>query len=149
VEEGNLSLSQELSASIEELNEQYDIATESAELKEGEVVGTVEELLYEMITISGNYPAYLLGRTVGMGKVQDFIEDNGWDDSKVGDPPMTTAADIADFFEKLYGGDIVSRAASGAMLELLSEQRLNDRIPAGLPENTRVAHKTGELEGYK
>src|SRR5690606_21676734 len=40
IKEGNLSLSQELSASNEELKEQYDIATESAELKEGEVVGT-------------------------------------------------------------------------------------------------------------
>jgi len=149
IEEEELTITRKLSANVEELNKQYDIATESAELTEGEVGGSVGELLNRMITISGNYEAYLLGRTVGMSNVQNFIEENGWDNSRVGSPPQTTARDIADYFEKLYFGELVSEDASSEMLELLSQQRLNDRIPAGVPENTRIAHKTGELEGYK
>ena len=31
------------------------------------------------------------------------------------------------------------------MLEILAAQRFNEMIPAGLPEGTRVAHKTGEI----
>ena len=33
------------------------------------------------------------------------------------------------------------------MLDLLLLQRVNDRIPAQLPEGTPVAHKTGDLVG--
>ena len=31
------------------------------------------------------------------------------------------------------------------MIAILERQHFNDRIPAGLPEGTRVAHKTGEI----
>ena len=32
------------------------------------------------------------------------------------------------------------------MLVLLLNQRVNDRLPANLPANTKVAHKTGNLD---
>lgn len=149
VEGGKLEIDTELSGDIVELNEKLDIASESAELSEGEVSGTVEDLLYEMITISGNYPAYLLGDTIGMSNVASLMREYGWNDSHLGSPPETTAQEIADFFEKLYQGELVSEDASEEMLKLLKQQRFNDRIPAGVPENTVVAHKTGELDGYK
>jgi beta-lactamase class A len=48
--------------------------------------------------------------------------------------------------EKLYKGEFVG---SGEMLKLLKKQQINDRIPKYLPNQTEVAHKTGELEGAK
>ena len=36
---------------------------------------------------------------------------------------------IAEKFEKLYNGEIVSKSASNEMLEILKKQELNDRIP--------------------
>ena len=39
----------------------------------------------------------------------------------------------------------VSERASEQMLEILHDQRFRSGIPAGLPEDTRVAHKTGEM----
>ncbi len=35
------------------------------------------------------------------------------------------------------------------MLEILKRQRINDRIPKYLPDDLEVAHKTGELDGFK
>ena len=35
------------------------------------------------------------------------------------------------------------------MIDILKEQTLNDRIPKNLPQQTEVAHKTGELFGFK
>ena len=38
---------------------------------------------------------------------------------------------------------------SKRMLDLLSQQRLNDRIPKYLSDDVEVAHKTGEIGGFK
>lgn len=149
IEEGNLSLNTELEGKIEELNTDFDIASESAEFDEGEVSGTVEELLEDMITISDNYKALLLAKTVRMSNVAALLKEYGFKYSKTGSPPRTTASDIAEFYTKLYRGEIVSSDASQLMIDILLRQRLNDRIPEPLPENTKVAHKTGELGGYK
>ena len=59
---------------------------------------------------------------------------------------ITTARDIATLFEMLVNGTVVSADDSAEMLDLLSGQQINDRIPAELPNGTRVAHKTGDLD---
>jgi len=60
---------------------------------------------------------------------------------------VTTAADIADLYLMLVNGLIISETASQEMLALLEHQQINDRIPAYLPTDTIVAHKTGNLDG--
>lgn len=60
---------------------------------------------------------------------------------------VTTAADIAELYLMLVNGQIVSESVSQEMLALLEDQQINDRIPAYLPEDTVVAHKTGNLDG--
>lgn len=59
---------------------------------------------------------------------------------------LTTAADMAHLFEQLLSGTVISQADSADMLTLLSEQQINDRLPADLPPGTKVAHKTGDLD---
>ncbi len=49
--------------------------------------------------------------------------------------------------QELVNGKVVSPKASEEMLALLAAQQISDRLPAWLPEGTRVAHKTGNLEG--
>lgn len=60
---------------------------------------------------------------------------------------VTTAADIAALYVMLINGQLVSESASEEMLLLLEDQQINDRLPAYLPEDTVVAHKTGNLDG--
>lgn len=56
-----------------------------------------------------------------------------------------TARDVAAFLRLLYQEKLVSPAASRKMLDILSNQRLNGKIPFYLHEKgIRVAHKTGE-----
>lgn len=59
---------------------------------------------------------------------------------------ITTPRDIATLFQMLVNGTVVSADASSEMLDLLAKQQINDRLPAGLPAGTRVAHKTGDLD---
>jgi beta-lactamase class A len=60
---------------------------------------------------------------------------------------LTTPRDIATFFSGLLAGRVISVEASWAMLDILSRQVVNDRFPWLLPEQTWIAHKTGNLAG--
>lgn len=148
IEDGKLTRDKELSMSIEELNRIFNLG-EDAEQTEGAISRTVQEAVEQMITISHNYSALLLTYTVKNASVKKFLLDNHLTASNTGSPPRTTAKDTADYYEKLYKGQLVSEAASKEMLEILKRQQLNDRIPKYLPEATVVAHKTGELGAVK
>jgi hypothetical protein len=59
----------------------------------------------------------------------------------------TTAADVARFFERARAGTLLGpggESASAELYGLLRDQQVNDRLPAGLPPGTPVAHKTGD-----
>jgi beta-lactamase class A len=120
----------------------YDLAA-------GEVV-TVEEALHVMISISSNSAAYALARTVGgWGVVDSAAEEIGMLNTDWDDGYWSTPEDMMRFFELLADRELVSRDASDRMVELLLEQDINDRIPALLPEEVKVAHKTGELDNVR
>ena len=42
-------------------------------------------------------------------------------------------------------GRAVSASADSQMVEILAAQEFNSMIPAGLPDGTKVAHKTGSI----
>ena len=148
IEKGELSLEDNIGFGAQTINERLDIASESAEITEGFVGNTVKGALNRMITISDNYSAHILYLTIGWSKVGDFLEEYEFTNSNT-DNLQTTALDILDYYEKLYKGEIVNKELSDEMLEILKKQELNDRIPKYLPENTVVAHKTGELGAVK
>lgn len=150
IENGTLEKNQVAAASIEELNQQHNIASEEAELTEGDIRRTIDDAMEEMITISDNYSALLLTSTVKSSSIRDFLQTYGLTESVVGNKlPETTASDIGKYFELLYNKKIVNDIYSEEMMARLKRQRLNDRIPKELPENIQVAHKTGELYGFK
>lgn len=110
---------------------------------------SVADAIEKMITVSDNDAAITLYEHMGHEEVEKFLQNNGFTASSFLSPPITTAHDIAQYYEKLYKGQIVNREYSQKMLDVLFRQRLNDRIPKYLPANTRVAHKTGELDTFK
>jgi beta-lactamase class A len=57
----------------------------------------------------------------------------------------TTARALLTLMGAIAAGKAVDRAASDEMIAILERQHFNDRIPAGVPPGTRVAHKTGEI----
>lgn len=56
---------------------------------------------------------------------------------------MTTAADLHLFFSKLYKEEL---PGSELMLEILKKQQVRGRFERYLPEETVIAHKTGDLD---
>lgn len=148
IEKGMLKEDEILSQDVSLLNEKFNIASESAEMTEGKITLSVKAAMEQMITISQNYSALVLTEKLKLSSVAAFLTENGFRESTVGtdgSQPTVTSADMALFFEKLYKGELVDEESTEKMLGLLKRQRLNDKLPKYLPQETIIAHKTGEL----
>ena len=107
---------------------------------------TVREALGAMITYSDNTSAFLLLDRVGLGNIHRDLQALGLTESAFRHEDVTsTAADMVTFLEMVVLGAAVSREASQEMLDLMLAQQVRDRLPALLPPDTEVAHKTGNL----
>lgn len=145
IQSGELDPEEKMSRTIADLNQTFGIDPENAELTSGGITMTVNQALTQMITISHNYAAMLLTEKNKLSTVRQFLTENGFKDSAVGGDPKTTALDMLKFYEKLRSGQLANQENTDKMLELLKKQRLNNKLPASLPEGVTVAHKTGEL----
>jgi beta-lactamase class A len=152
IQNGQLKRDQVLSQDVVTLNKKFSIDPEFAELTEGSVTFTVGEALNQMITISHNYAALLLTEKIRLTTVADFLKSNNLYESAVGisgGVPTSTAYDIGLFLEKLYSGEFANQQYTDEMISLLKKQQLNDGLPKLLSVKSEVAHKTGEIDGFK
>lgn len=121
---------------------------------ETRTLGQLSEL---MITVSSNLATNLLMEKLGVDNIRAGVHALGADgmnvlreleDSKAfqqGLNNTTTARALLQLMEAIAHGKAVDPEASRQMAAVLERQTFNDRIPAGLPAGTRVAHKTGEI----
>jgi beta-lactamase class A len=117
----------------------------------------VRELLQRMIVRSSNLATNQLIELVGAANVTATAHAlgasrlsvlRGVEDQKAFDKGMintTTSADLAALLEGIEKGTVLSAGNSSVMRDILLAQEFNEKIPAGLPAGTKVAHKTGEI----
>ena len=118
--------------------------------KNGAMPNETKEAIERMMVISSNEDGQFLSSTYGWENLTQWAHDHGFFDTNLSEiPPVTSARDIARFFKVLWKGELVSEEASEDMLRILFDQRLNDRIPKYLPSDVRIAHKTGEIDGWR
>lgn len=110
-----------------------------------------------MITRSSNLATNLLIERLGVEKIRATTASFGAEDLHVlrgvedikafraGQSNSTTARALLRLLEAIGQRRAVSPAASRAMIDVLGRQQFDDAIPAGLPPNARVAHKTGQI----
>lgn len=120
---------------------------------------TLAALVYKMIIASSNLATNIVVELVGAGKVTQTMSElgaknirvlRGVEDSKAFEKGLNntvTAYDLMLIYEKMAAGEIVNHNASQAMIAILSDQQYNTIIPARLPSNIKVAHKTGNITG--
>jgi beta-lactamase class A len=118
---------------------------------------TISALLYQMIIVSSNFATNLIIQKVGAQNVTQSMRQMGAKDIQVlrgveddkafekGLINTTTAHDLALIFEKIATGQAVNAEASQAMINILLDQKFNEIIPALLPADVKVAHKTGSI----
>jgi beta-lactamase class A len=122
---------------------------------------SVRDLIHQMITVSSNLATNILIGLVGAEKVTSTMRDLGADDIEVlrgvedakaferGMNNRTNAYDLSLIFDAIAEGRAVDQSSSDAMVEVLLGQKFRDLIPALLPQDVRVAHKTGNITGVE
>jgi len=115
----------------------------------------LRELVRLMITQSSNFATNLLIQKVSAERVTTFMRELGAPDIVVLRGPednrafalgmnnVATAYGLMHLLRRLANGQVVSSIASQEMIEMMLGQTFNEGIPTGLPEEVRVAHKTG------
>jgi beta-lactamase class A len=109
---------------------------------------TIDGCLTIMINISDNDCGRALGTILGWGTQNQALGLEGYKQTDLSSPQQTSAADVAQLLERLYNSTLVSAGSGAEFLALLKSQRVNNRLPVGLPTGTAIAHKTGDLDGY-
>jgi len=109
---------------------------------------TIKTLAHLMMQKSDNTAAYLLGRQViGMDKIQQLIDSWGMTQTDM-ENNKTSNADVSRLMDKMYREKIANKALTLEMLSFLKDGTIEDRIPALLPKDTTVYHKTGNGVGF-
>lgn len=116
-------------------------------------------LCYRAIVRSSNLATNLVLEVVGLDAVAATLEaagstrstvTRGIEDTAARDAALqniVTAADLAGQLQALAAGTLCSPDGTREILDVLAAQQINDAIPAGLPPGTKVAHKSGWVEG--
>jgi beta-lactamase class A len=126
------------------------------------LVGTqlpLSELVYQMIIMSSNLATNIIMEMVDGKKVTQTMRDlgakdilvlRGVEDQKAYDKGLsntTTAYDLMLIFNQMAEGKIINQKACDDMIRILLDQKHNTLIPAFLPKEVKVAHKTGTITG--
>lgn len=122
---------------------------------------TYSELNYRMITLSSNLATNILIEILTPTKIMETMKLIGANNIKIirgvedilafrnGLNNTTTAFDLYKVLEAIYQMKITNESCSKEMIRILSEQKHNDLIPALLPSEIKIAHKTGWITGVK
>jgi beta-lactamase class A len=135
-------------------------ATDDSESDLYKAVGqtrTLGQLCELMITVSSNLATNLLVEKLGVDNIRATVHSlhadgmsvlRGVEDNKAYEKGMNntaTARGLLILLEAIAKGQAIDPDSSRQMVDILTRQKFNEAIPAGLPAGTRVAHKTGEL----
>ncbi|MBV8198430.1 MAG: serine hydrolase [Candidatus Eremiobacteraeota bacterium] len=118
---------------------------------------SVEALLAKMIDISDNTATNMLIRLVGRRSINakmaelglqrtHLAQDVRTDEWAIRRALRTSAGDLVHLLALMAHGELVDEWSSKEMIALLEADRINTLLPAPLPENIPIAHKTGSLE---
>lgn len=123
-----------------------------SKLLDNKTVFTTRDLIVLTMTISDNSATNQLIDVVGRDEIDSQIDEIGLQNTefkhkmmiKEGKGPnLTTASDISKLLEMLYKKDL---PGSEDLLEIMNHANITDRIMAFIPNDVRVAHKTGSLQ---
>ena len=118
---------------------------------------TIYELSYEMITKSSNLATNLLIDVVGIDRIKQCLDDlridgivmvRGVQDEaafQAGINNLVTANGVLRLLRMIADGRAYSPEVCAQMLEIMLDTRAKSGIPAGVPRDASVAHKTGNI----
>lgn len=168
IKEGNLKLEDsiliknEFRSIVDKSPYKMDIGSDSDDViyKKIGIKMSIYDLVYQMITVSSNLATNILIDIVDPKKVTQSMRDlgamdiqvrRGVEDTKAFDLGLnntTTAHDLMLIFKALANKEI-GDLDYDKMIGILADQKFNEIIPAKLPKNLKIAHKTGSITGVQ
>ena len=121
----------------------------------------IKQLMFQMITRSSNLATNILIELVDAKNVTATMRELGAPDIELlrgvedlkafnkGLSNSTTAYDLMKIFEAIGMDKIISEEVCDEMMTVLFDQYFNYIIPAYLPAEVKVAHKTGSITGVQ
>lgn len=131
----------------------------------------ISSLMTQMVSISDNDAFNLMvaecsgcnSQIAGRPVIQAYIDAEGYKDTTITSMLLptkyrspsspgrnyTTVEDCGLLLEKIYKGKCVNPEVSRQFLNLLLNQSHVNKIPAGLPEGTKCANKTGDTDDFQ
>jgi beta-lactamase class A len=115
------------------------------------------ELCEQMITISSNLATNVLMEKLGVERIRATVTKlqangmnvlRGVEDQKAFDKGLsnqTSARALVTLLAAIANGAAASKSSCAEMQEILKRQKFNDGIPAGVPKDVLVGHKTGTI----
>ncbi|MBB6326638.1 beta-lactamase class A [Algoriphagus iocasae] len=138
-----------------------DVGDDSDDVIYSKIGTTValKDLMYSMITVSSNLATNVLIELVGAKNVTASMRDLGANDIQVlrgvedqkaydlGLSNSTTAMDLMMIMKAIAEEKAGTKEDCDQMISILKDQQFNEIIPAQLPNDVSVAHKTGSITG--
>lgn len=106
---------------------------------------TIKNQMEQMITVSSNEAAIALAQRISWEKLDEIAKSIGMKNTSMYNPITTTPEDMTNLIYLIATDRALDPNSSMQMRDIMLRQRLNDRIPALLPD-IPIAHKTGELD---
>lgn len=120
---------------------------------------TIRDMMERMITWSSNLATNILIESADPSRIATMLHELGADSMQVlrgvedlkafraGRSNTTTARALGTVMSSVATSDMFTPERRAAMIDILSRQHFRAGVPAGLPEGTRVANKTGWITG--
>jgi beta-lactamase class A len=145
-----------LSDAVETLAE-YDFGEPEGGVPPGTRL-TVDEALAATIQVSSNAAALALIELIGapalaaaparFGMTDTTIEAQSLGKGHYWIDSLGSARDLVELLARIGRRQAVDAALDQRMADYLLGQRVDDRLPVGLPHSVRIAHKTGDDEDF-
>ncbi len=129
---------------LDERYASYDLGTtELLGLQKGDTI-TLADAVKAMIVVSDTPSAVMVQDVVGPSRVDATLRSLGIEETSFADRGLpATARDMDRLLEAIAAGEGLSKGSRREMMSLLLQESIRSGIPAALPQDAAVAHKTG------
>lgn len=117
--------------------------TGSIQYEKGPWKYSYRQLAQRMMHESDNTAAYVLAKNLDTKKLQAFVDQIGLVNTSI-EKNTTTASDMVLLMEKVYRSQLTEPSLNKELLDNMYKTKYEDRLPAQLPSDVKVFHKTGD-----
>lgn len=123
-----------------------DYGTGSLRYQKPGKVYSLKTLAKLAIKQSDNTAAYIINKRIGTQIIQKTINSWGLTQTNM-EENKTSAYDMYLLYKKIYKGEITDIAKTQELFGFMIDTDIEDRLPAMLPKDVNIYHKTGDTTG--